>query len=162
MKTCIKCKVTLSLDKFGPHKRSKDRLKYWCRPCEAAGVKATSDSEAKNQYNRDYYAANRTKERKRTRLRRYGLTQEQFDALWADQAGGCAICEQALLDIDDYESGNSRPANACCIDHCHTTGKIRGLLCIPCNLMLGYAKDSTDTLAKGIKYLTIQLGHVTA
>lgn len=161
MKTCTKCKTTLPLDKFGPHKRSKDRLKYWCRPCEAAGVKATADSEARNKYNREYYAANRTKERKCSRLARYGLTQEQFDTMWLGQAGKCAVCGQAMLDIDDYDSGNSRPANACCIDHCHDTGQVRGLLCIPCNLMLGYAKDNKDTLASAIRYLTIQLGHIT-
>lgn len=161
MKTCTKCKEAKDPSSFGPNKRSADKLKYQCRPCEAAVVKATTNVARVNEYNRDYYAANRTRERRRVRLKKYGLTQEQFDAIWASQHGCCAICSVKLLDIGDYETGNNRPPNSACVDHCHASDKVRGLLCIPCNLMLGYAKDNTKTLVKAIQYLTIQLGHVT-
>lgn len=154
-KTCTKCKVTRPIAEFYKHKRSADGRAYQCSHCTKAASKeyAQSNPARTNEYNREYYAANRTRERIRVRLQRYGLTQEQYSTLWADHAGGCAICYIALLDVGDYESGNKRPDNACCIDHCHSTGKVRGLLCIKCNLMLGYARDSSTILQAGIEYL---------
>lgn len=121
-------------------------------------MKSCYDPAKRSEYNKDYYERNRTKERKRSRLRRYGLAQEQFDVLWENTEGCCEICSVPLLDIDDYESGNARPTNAVCVDHCHTSGEVRGLLCIPCNLLLGYAKDSTTTLANAIAYLNRHIG----
>ena len=157
-KICTACGESKKNDQFGAHRRSADRLKYSCKPCEAAAVKRAYDPEKRNAYNRAYYSSNRTKERKRSRLRRYGLEQTQYDALWKAAGGSCEICAVGLLDIDDYESGNSRPSNAVCIDHCHISGRVRGLLCLTCNLLLGYAKDSTVTLANATAYLTKHIG----
>ena len=60
------------------------------------------------------------------------------------QNGKCAIC--------GYEFLKGKPQN-CHIDHNHTTGKIRGLLCAKCNLLLGCANDNIPTLYKAIDYL---------
>lgn len=84
----------------------------------------------------------RAVERRRHLKRTYGMTPEDYDARLAAQGGGCAICgtvpaSDQVLDVD----------------HDHATGRIRGLLCRPCNTMLGGARDSRDILAKGIKYL---------
>ena len=79
---------------------------------------------------------------RRSYLRKYGLTEELFDALLFSQAGSCAICA-----ID------SPPTRWWCVDHCHKTGKVRGILCHNCNSMLGHAKDSIDTLLRGAAYL---------
>ncbi len=74
-------------------------------------------------------------------LRKYGLTLEQYDKLEKMQKGKCAICRSTEL--------NKKLA----IDHCHKTGKVRGLLCSNCNNGLGKFKDSKKLLVKALKYL---------
>ncbi len=73
---------------------------------------------------------------KYARMRKYGITSEEHDVVMS--AGKCATC------------GSTEKL---CIDHDHSTGKVRGLLCNDCNLSLGYAKDSIETLKNLIKYL---------
>ena len=69
----------------------------------------------------------------------------KFSELLVQQRGRCAICGAA--DPGRKQSGHFA------IDHCHTTNAVRGLLCHPCNAMLGFAKDSVETLRKAILYL---------
>lgn len=78
------------------------------------------------------------------RRRLYGISGEEFAALLASQNGRCAIC------------GTDAPGGkgAFHVDHCHDTGRVRGLLCHHCNLMLGNAKDDPARLAAAIRYLT--------
>lgn len=73
----------------------------------------------------------------------YGLTRDQIDAMYDAQGGVCKICGQP----------DTTKRNCLHIDHCHATGVVRGLLCQPCNLMLGHAKDNVDTLARAVAYL---------
>jgi Recombination endonuclease VII len=74
------------------------------------------------------------RERRRT-LRKYGLTQEQFDELLAAQDGRCAGC------------GTDEPgAKGWNIDHCHTYGHVRALLCLPCNTIIGLADEDPAKL----------------
>lgn len=75
---------------------------------------------------------------------KYGLTEEQFDAMLVEQGNSCAICRL------EEPGGRYKKWH---IDHCHKTGKVRGLLCAGCNTMLGHAKDSVKTLGEAIGYL---------
>lgn len=78
--------------------------------------------------------------RVRRRLaRQYGLTESELEAMRARQGGRCAICgqEQKFLNID----------------HDHVSGKVRGLLCKPCNLGLGHFKDRLDVVIAAASYL---------
>jgi hypothetical protein len=69
----------------------------------------------------------------------YGMSVEDFDAMVVSQSGLCAICfEQLLLPQ---------------IDHCHSTGRVRGLLCQPCNVGLGFLKDDPERLRNAVNYL---------
>jgi hypothetical protein len=80
-----------------------------------------------------YYEKNKVKANKSYKLRllrKYGLTPEIYQQMLLKQEGKCAICKDLL----------KKP----CIDHCHTTGKVRGLLCNNCNFALGY-------IEKGLK-----------
>ncbi len=70
----------------------------------------------------------------------YNITVQEYDQMEKKQGGLCAICGQ----MDRRRLS---------IDHCHTTGEIRGLLCSNCNTGLGFFKDDRDTLAKAITYL---------
>lgn len=80
--------------------------------------------------------------REGSRLREYGITPSEWQALFDSQGRVCAIC-----------GGDEPQGNEWHTDHCHTTNQVRGILCRPCNLMLGYARDNKDTLLKAIQYL---------
>lgn len=87
-----------------------------------------------------------TKETKRrSRLKqKYGLTLEEFDELLAQQGGGCAIC------------GSPDPNaqhGVWHVDHCHKTGRVRGLLCGPCNTGIGQMRDDPARLRAAADYL---------
>lgn len=90
-----------------------------------------------------WYARNREHVAVTRRLRKYNITKEQFDAMFAAQSGLCAICGDDLL--------NGR--YGVCVDHNHVTGKVRGLLCHPCNRGLGQFRDRLDLLANAAEYL---------
>lgn len=73
-------------------------------------------------------------------LRRYGVTISQFAAMRDAQNGACAICREAFV---------RRPR----IDHCHSTGENRALLCDRCNLGLGHFKDNPERLEAAAAYI---------
>lgn len=73
--------------------------------------------------------------------KRYGLGLDAYDALLQSQKGVCKIC------------GGTNKLNRLSVDHDHVTGRIRGLLCIKCNLGIGNFKDSKELLLKAVEYL---------
>lgn len=92
--------------------------------------------------------ARRTIEKeRRARLRllhRYGLTGEQYDRLLVKQGGGCAVCA-----IDCGTKTNPTLH----VDHNHTTGKVRGLLCQNCNTAIGSFREDPALLLRALAYL---------
>ena len=76
--------------------------------------------------------------------RMYGITQIEYDAMLERQGGRCAICKAAQV------GGNGSRWH---IDHDHTTGTVRGLLCMRCNFMIGLAGDDPRNLLNGAFYL---------
>lgn len=79
--------------------------------------------------------------------RRYGITYQEYCDMLDAQKGRCAICES-------FDAQNNRTYGKLFIDHCHTTGKVRGLLCSKCNHALGQLNDDVDLFKKAIEYLT--------
>lgn len=73
------------------------------------------------------------------RLKRYGLTEIEFAVIEASQQGVCLICQQFCENMH--------------VDHCHSTGKVRGLLCPQCNVGLGSFRDDPIRLKRAIAYL---------
>jgi hypothetical protein len=73
---------------------------------------------------------------------RYGVTLEQYEVVLKRQSGVCAICNET-----------SRDGRRLAVDHCHYTGKIRGLLCFHCNTAVGKLGDTADKVARAVKYL---------
>lgn len=84
---------------------------------------------------------NKRNERRR-KLKRYGLTEETYLVLLLSQDSLCAICRQDNKTQRDWH-----------VDHCHTTGEVRGILCHHCNVMLGHAKDNIQILQAAKEYL---------
>lgn len=90
--------------------------------------------------------------RRRSGLKKlHGMTIAEYDAMWHAQGGKCANkrCSfSAPIMMADFRE------NGLLVDHDHATGKRRGLLCRPCNIALGHAKDDIKRLAGLIEYLS--------
>jgi hypothetical protein len=80
--------------------------------------------------------------------RKYGLTKEQYEALALKQCNLCAICGEPEKKTNEF--GEPLPL---AVDHDHTTGKVRGLLCGPCNKGIGLLGDTEDRLHRAWLYL---------
>ena len=128
---CPKCGVEkqATADHFPTRPgRGKNRgqrlLTSWCRSCVSAS--RSEEGKVKN------------------RLRRYGISAEQFNALRA--GGSCPICSNRYVDERHH-------ARQPVVDHDHRTGKVRGVICRSCNLGLGYASDDPAWLDSAGFYL---------
>lgn len=73
-------------------------------------------------------------------LEKYGLTLDEYEAMVEDQGGKCAIC-------------GVTPKTRLCVDHCHATGIVRGLLCRSCNTAIGLLREDTKVMGKAIQYV---------
>ena len=90
------------------------------------------------------WAENNKRQRKHNLLKStYNITIDDFEKMLEDQDYKCLCCS---VEHSSLKKGLF-------VDHCHASGKIRGLLCSSCNSALGYAKDNIEILANMIKYL---------
>lgn len=131
-KKCSVCLTVKSVDQFNKKSTIKDGLMAACRACTKA-------------INKDWRSKNtRPKEKiKRYNLKKYQLTLEGFYLLREMQGDRCAICKCEM----------SLTRQGPCIDHCHSSGRIRGLLCSSCNRGLGHFKDRPEFLVSAAEYI---------
>jgi hypothetical protein len=129
LKTCKVCGVEKNISDFYAGRKD-------CKDCKNAAAKQWRKD---NPENVERYLV---RMRERTKERRYGITQEQFDRMLLSQDNKCKICNIEFI--------GSKFTH---IDHCHSTNKVRGLLCNGCNLALGQFMDNTDIMDNAIKYL---------
>lgn len=97
---------------------------------------------------RSYYQNDKESYKWRNIKNIYGLTKEDFFDLLEKQNIKCALCE------DSFKSLNQNHLH---IDHCHETNKIRGLLCMKCNVGLGMLGDNEEGLTKALAYVKGEL-----
>jgi hypothetical protein len=76
-------------------------------------------------------------------MHEYKITTPERDTLLANQNGACGICNKLISFRDSTAQ----------VDHCHTTGAVRGVLCFNCNTAIGSFKDDIDALRAAINYL---------
>ena len=81
---------------------------------------------------------------------RYGITPEQYVELFSNQNGRCDICGQP----ETAQNPTTKKVQKLAVDHCHLTGKVRGLLCQDCNRGIAKFHENIDSLKKAIAYLT--------
>jgi len=124
------CGVEKQITEFYMRDKKTGRRHSACKECDKARVKA------RHQANPD-----RTKNNDLKRM--YGITLEEHTKMFEKQNGVCAICKKP---------GDGKWKKLC-VDHCHTTGKVRGLLCKRCNIALGEVRDNTHILQSMIEYL---------
>jgi hypothetical protein len=129
MKNCNKCGIQKPLSDFGKHNKTKDKLNRVCKKC---AVQQSIDSYKKNPDTKRNYNLKRA----------YGITLQDFENMKTAQNNKCAICQNIFKNSVDS-----------CVDHCHTTKKVRGILCNHCNRAIGLFKESPISLKSALKYL---------
>lgn len=147
-KKCSRCKEVKSLSDFARNKAQRLGRSNYCLTCSKAYSKewTTPEKLAKK------YEARRTPEKMASHKnywlsRKYGITLDQFNQKWADQGSCCHICKT---------TENSK-GKSFAVDHCHKTGKVRGILCDNCNHILGKANDDQHILLRAAEYLKSQV-----
>ena len=156
-RTCSKCKIEKTLDKFSKDKNSSTGYTYQCKDCRNSKYKeyylANPDKiKQKNANNwlkrKEYYASEVgiASSRKAHLKRNYNITLEEYQQMSSKQNHKCAICNSTEMNVKN---------KVLCVDHNHTTGNIRALLCSSCNTGLGNFKDNIDLLQKAIQYIKI-------
>lgn len=143
MKICRICSNEKETSLFVKSKAFKSGVDSICLDCSRQKVKEWRQKnpdkrklQTQRESGKDY---NHNKHLKAT----YGITRAEYLDMFSKQNGCCKICGSHQLEH----------SKRLAVDHCHTTGKIRGLLCQPCNLMLGGSKDNVSTLLRAITYL---------
>jgi hypothetical protein len=138
------------------------KVKYCSTKCrQEAGRQAQKRYREKTvgsraEYNKQWAIRNPEQSRSNHYKKRYGISLEDIEAMLESQGGVCPICNKSL------KVRGVKGRDLAVVDHCHTTSSIRGLLCTPCNLMIGYAQDTPEVLAKAIKYLENSNKNTTA
>ena len=157
MKKCSICKEEKELNEFPFQNKKLNKIMSACKVCKSIIQKENRKRLGKIQKEKDRILYQKNKEHRvnyareyrvkypeRTRSsnlkQKYGITQNDYDKTLNMQNNKCAICER---DMNEY-------GKIFCVDHNHTTGKVRGLLCDPCNYGLGFYEKHSD---KYIEYL---------
>lgn len=160
MKTCYKCKISKNESEFYKDKSRKDGLRYGCKECgrkyeqspkgRAAAKRGSEKYEqkpkrkaGKKRNAKEHELTSKCKEYRRKYYLKhtYGITLADYDEMLEQQRGGCAIC-----------GGVSSDGSRLAVDHDHETGEVRGLLCMNCNLKLGWYdknKQNVDVYLEG-------------
>lgn len=159
-KRCRTCNTARPLDEYGPDGRTFDGLSTQCRDCRNTYLREHNrnrlqqDPEFRAQRSRYWqeFRATRGDEWARQRNRQhklklyYGISAEDYDRMLDAQGGRCAICGGTQTEADVRKRHLS-------VDHCHATGRVRGLLCESCNFGLGKFRDDPALLAAALEYL---------
>ena len=147
-KVCRKCGIEKSSDKFYKEKRVKDGLQARCIECCKADAKTAFERNPEPYRKRAREAYDYAERRERMLMDKYGMTAKDYKDLFDKQNGCCAICKT--------DKSGHNVTDHLLVDHCHTTDKVRGLLCSSCNLMLGKAHDNINILSQAISYLNVE------
>lgn len=132
MKTCNICKQEKDLSCFSKHPECKDGVRPRCNECL-----------------KEYTEKNKDKVRNNYLMREFGITSEQYDEMNNKQNGVCAICNKPETAVNNKTGETKRLA----VDHNHSTGIVRKLLCTNCNTGIGSLQESIETLRNAIQYL---------
>ena len=130
MKICTKCNLEKPLGDYHKARKNQSKLRTVCKTCT-------------NQQNREAHHKNRNRNRNSRFKYLYKITLEEYNTMFTAQEGKCLGCKKHQTQLQ----------TRLCVDHCHKTGKVRGLLCNPCNRGLGLLYDSPEILENLIAYL---------
>ncbi len=147
MKICFKCNESKDLLDFYKHKGMSDGHLNKCRVCTIKDSKLQYINEDKMKRKADnrLRAKNYTERKRAARLLgKYDLTQENYKTMLLKQGCACASCYTPAVELE----------YALYVDHDHTTGKVRGLLCQKCNSGIGMLGDDLFGVKSAYEYLS--------
>lgn len=107
-------------------------LRSYCSDCEKAERKRYYAEEGRKRVQERAWAA-----------QGFTFTVEEYDAMLAAQGDGCAICGAAT----------NKSGRRLSVDHCHDTGRVRGILCTNCNVGIGRFRDDPELVSRALEYL---------
>jgi hypothetical protein len=134
MYKCAKC-GEIDKTKFHPSRTTR------CKACLA-----TAQREYRRKRPKDYW---KNKDRKYTLKKRYGVCIDEYEKKIIELGNRCEICNDDPS-LDETKSKNHKMLH---VDHDHSTGKVRGLICNGCNRALGFINDNIDKARNLVKYL---------
>lgn len=161
-KRCSRCRQSKPTSEFWAKKRNKDGLSSWCSACSAAHYRSARQAKVYPapvpfvpracstcgvvKDREDYWPVQGCRDGYQLQCKRckhiwckYKITSVEYNQMVERQSNLCLVCE-----------GVMDPPH---IDHSHETGKVRGLLCGPCNRGIGHLHDSPKLLRAAAKYL---------
>jgi hypothetical protein len=138
-KTCCVCSVRKPFIEFFNFKNKSDGKSYRCKDCDNEARKKWSDSNPEKAH---------LSSRGRNLKHKYGVGLKWYEEQFKKQNYSCAICESKTnKTTGDREFWNFS------VDHCHDSGKVRGILCNNCNRALGLFQDNPELLKKAANYV---------
>lgn len=146
-KVCSRCKIDKPHSEYYKDNIRKIGIRCKCKACCSHETKTWRERNRSeyNNYVAMWRAKNPERQYKTEIKRRYGLSLKRYNEMLSLQGQSCAICGAK------HQPNEKR--GRLYVDHCHSTKKVRALLCGACNSMIGYANDSVSTLEKAIFYL---------
>lgn len=144
---CTKCEKEKTQEEMSKDRSRKHGISSWCKGCRKVSSRTWSSKNPDKVKER--YRLNKEKPLDSLKLRdyslkvRYNLSLEAYSNILKAQNYLCAICSRDSREMTYFLH----------VDHCHTTGKVRGLLCAPCNVYLGYSRDDKKVYENAISYL---------
>src|SRR3972149_8118813 len=144
MKICSRCTINKPTNEFYKDPRY-GTPRSWCKKCCNQNSHDWNKSNPKKHIiaTKKWKGKNGRKTINARLVRTYGITIDKYDHMFSEQNGLCAICG----------TDNPKGRGKFHVDHAHSTGKIRGLLCNNCNTLLGFCCDHKSTLQSAIDYL---------
>lgn len=146
MKRCVTCKKDKEESDFSSNYKAADGKQSNCRCCNIEYSKRYRSSNLvsiKEKKKEKFASLTIDQKRSLKYINRYGITVDHYNEMLMTQNGVCAICSKS-------PSGKKQRL---CVDHCHKTGEVRGLLCNDCNVGIGRLKDDIELLVSAIVYL---------
>lgn len=141
-KECSKCGIRKPIAEYSISRQGVSGPVYRsnCKACASSQAKKWAKDNAKHHAKTKHAWTLRTT---------YGITTEQYQEMLEKQGGKCAICKRE----QSARHGTNGTIFRLSVDHCHSTGKVRGLLCNDCNRAIGLLRDEVGLLQNAIDYL---------
>lgn len=146
-KICPHCKIEKSISDYHKDKKNKDGLASSCKDCRNKMAQSWYHNLVAKKWNKQHIE----RARKNQLKAKYNITIEDYDKMFMQQNGVCAVCGKTESSKNQY--GLRRLS----VDHNHKTGKVRGLLCAKCNQAIGLFDDNVDYLLNAVEYLRSKL-----
>jgi hypothetical protein len=142
-KYCAHCKTTKPLNMFHKSKNKPFGRHDQCKECRKLMNQTPHSRQVVLEARKRYYQKHKKTIRSKDLFKRFGITLDDYNRILKEQNDSCKICSTHL---EAFKKGLH-------VDHCHKTGKVRGILCTNCNTGLGMFKDNPELLTLAISYL---------